>query len=66
MAILSRRSVVNIDTGFTLDDRRVGVLVPVGSRIITSQYYPDQHWGPHSLVTNGYGGSFHGGEVAGV
>jgi hypothetical protein len=37
---------VSIATGYGLDDRGNGVHVPVGSRIFTSPYYPDQFWGP--------------------
>jgi hypothetical protein len=38
-------SVVGIATGYGLDDRRVGVRVPVRSRIFTSPCHPDQLWG---------------------
>jgi hypothetical protein len=41
-------------TGYELDDRRVGVRVPVGSRIFSSPCRPDRLWGPPNLLTNGY------------
>jgi hypothetical protein len=37
----SRDSSVGIATGYGLDDRGVGVRVPVGSKIFTSPYRPD-------------------------
>jgi hypothetical protein len=45
----SRDSAVDIATGYLLDDREVGVLVPVGSRIFTSPCHPDRLWGPDSF-----------------
>jgi hypothetical protein len=50
----SRDSVVGTATGYGLDDQGVGVRVPVGSRIFTSPRRPDRHWGPPSLLSNGY------------
>jgi hypothetical protein len=50
-----RDSVVGVATGNELDDRDVGVRVPVGSRIIFSPRRPDRHWGPPNLLSNGYG-----------
>jgi hypothetical protein len=41
---------VGIATGYGLDDRGVGVRVPVGS----SPRRPDGLWGPPNLVSNGY------------
>jgi hypothetical protein len=38
-------SVVGIETGYELDEREVGVRVPVGSRIFTTSYSPDRLWG---------------------
>jgi hypothetical protein len=54
----SRDSVVGISTGYVLDDRGVGVRVPVGSRIVSSPLHPDRLWGPPSLLLNGYRGLF--------
>jgi hypothetical protein len=51
-------SVVGIATGYGLDDRGVGVRVPVGSRIFTSLRLPDRLWGPPNLLSNGYRGFF--------
>jgi hypothetical protein len=52
----SRDSVVGIATGYRLDDRGVGIRVPVGSRILSSPR-PDKLWGPPSLLPNGYWGA---------
>jgi hypothetical protein len=52
----SRESVVGIATGYGLDDRGVGVQVPVGVRIFTSPRRPDRLWGPPNLLSNGYRG----------
>jgi hypothetical protein len=59
--IWSRDSSVGIATGYGLDDRGVGVRVPVGSRIFSSPRRPDRLWGPHSLLSDGYRGLFHRG-----
>jgi hypothetical protein len=50
----SRDGSVGIATSYGLDDRGVGVLVPVGSRILSSPRRPDRLWGPPSLLSNGY------------
>jgi hypothetical protein len=42
--IWSRDCVFGIATGYGLDDREVGVRVPVGSRIFSSSSRPDQLW----------------------
>jgi hypothetical protein len=51
-------SVVGIATGYGMDDRGVGVRVPVGSRIFSSPRRSDRLWGPASLLSNGYRGLF--------
>jgi hypothetical protein len=43
-----------IATGYGLDDRVVGVRVPVWARIFSSPRRPDRLWGPPSLLSNGY------------
>jgi hypothetical protein len=53
-SIRSLYSIVAIATGYGLEDRGVGVRVPVGSRIFSSPKRPDQLWGPSSLLPNGY------------
>jgi hypothetical protein len=50
----SRGNSVGIATDYGLDDRGVGVRVPVGARIFTTPCRPDWFWGPPSIVTNGY------------
>jgi hypothetical protein len=52
----SQDNVVGIATGYGLDDRGVGVRVPVGSRISSSPCRPDRLWGQPSLLSNGYQG----------
>jgi hypothetical protein len=49
----SRDIVVGIATGYGLDDRGVGVRVPVGSRIFSSSRRPDRIWSPSNLLSNG-------------
>jgi hypothetical protein len=44
----------NMSTGYGLNDRGVGVWVPVGSRIFSSPRRPDRLWGPSTLLSNGY------------
>jgi hypothetical protein len=61
----TRDSVVGIVTSYGLDDRGVGVRVPVGSRIFSSPRRPDRLWGPPSILSNGYRGSFPGGKATG-
>jgi hypothetical protein len=45
--IVSRNSVVGIATSYGLDDRGVGVRVPVGSRILSTK--PPVQWVPGAL-----------------
>jgi hypothetical protein len=47
---MRRDSVVSITTGYGLDDRGVGVGVPVGSRIFSSPRCPDRLWGSSELL----------------
>jgi hypothetical protein len=56
---MSRDSVVGIATGYGLDNRGVGVRVPVGSRIFSA---PRRPWSPLNLLSNGCRGSFPRGE----
>jgi membrane-associated phospholipid phosphatase len=63
----SRGSAVGIATGYGLDDRGVGVRVPVGSRIFSSPLCPDRLWGLPNDHSKGYGGgSFPGGKAVGA
>jgi hypothetical protein len=55
---LSRSSVVGTANGYGLDDRAVGVRVPVGARIFSSPCRPDRLWGPPSLLSNANRGHF--------
>jgi hypothetical protein len=59
-------SVVGTEAGYGMNDRRVGVRVPVGSRIFTSQYRPDRLLGPSTLLSNGYRGLFPEDKAAGA
>jgi hypothetical protein len=54
----SRDSAVGIATGYGLNDRGVGVRVPVGSRISSSPRLPDRIFGQSNLLSNGYRGLF--------
>jgi hypothetical protein len=49
-------SAVGIGTGYGQDDRRVGVRVPVGSKMFSSPRPTGRFWGPPSLLSNGYWG----------
>jgi hypothetical protein len=51
----SRDSSVGIATGYGMDDRGVGVRVPVGLRIFYSLRRPDRLWGSPKLLSNRYG-----------
>jgi hypothetical protein len=57
----SRDSAVSIATSYGLDDRGVGVRIPVGSKIISSPL-----WGPPNILFNGYRGFFLRGKAAGA
>jgi hypothetical protein len=61
IVIVCRDSSVGTATRYGLDDGRVGVGVPVGSRIFFSPYRPDRLWGSPSLLSNGYREFFPGG-----
>jgi hypothetical protein len=52
----SRDSAVGIVIGYGLDDRDVGVPVPVGPGILSSPCCPGRLWGPPSLVSSRYRG----------
>jgi hypothetical protein len=52
-----RDSSVGIATGYRLDDRGVGVQVPVVSRIFSCPHRPDRLWGTPGLLSNGYWGA---------
>jgi hypothetical protein len=45
-------------TGYGLDDREVGVRVPVGSRIFSSPRRPDRLCGSPKILSNGNRGLF--------
>jgi hypothetical protein len=44
---------VGIETGCGLEDREVGVRVPLGPGMFTSAYRPEWLWGPPNLLSNG-------------
>jgi hypothetical protein len=56
----SHDSVVDVATGYGLDDQGVGVRVPVGARIFTSPCRPDRLWSPPNILYNGYRSSLLG------
>jgi hypothetical protein len=54
---MNRGSAVGIATDYGLDDRGVGVQVPVRPRMFTSRYRPDLLWGPTNLLSYRYHGA---------
>jgi hypothetical protein len=58
LKVMNRDSSVGIATSYELDDRGVGVRVPVGSRIFSSPRHTERLWGPPNLLFNGYRGFF--------
>jgi hypothetical protein len=56
--MVSRDSVVGIAAGYGLEDRGVGVRIPVGSRIFSYPRLPDRLWGQTNSLSNGYRGLF--------
>jgi hypothetical protein len=63
---MSRGSLVGITTGYELNDRGVGVGVPVGSRILTSPYPPNGSGIHLTFCPMGTEGSFPGCKAAGA
>jgi hypothetical protein len=63
---VSRDSSVGAATGYWLDDRGVGVRVPVGWRIFTSPCRPDRLWASPNLLSDGCRELFPGGKAAGA
>jgi hypothetical protein len=53
-----RDRAVGIATGYVLDDRRVGVRVPVRAKFFSSPRRPNQFWSPPSFLSKGYQGIF--------
>jgi hypothetical protein len=49
---------VSIPTAYGLDDRGVGVRVPVRARFPSSPRRPDRLWGSYRLLSNGYRGLY--------
>jgi hypothetical protein len=62
----SRDSAVGIATGYGLDDRGVGVRIPVGSRILSSSLVQTGSGAHSSSYPVGTGGPFPGGKAAGA
>jgi hypothetical protein len=51
----------NILSHWRIEDRGIGVWVPVGPRIFSSPRCPDRLWGPPNLLSNGNRGSLSSG-----
>jgi hypothetical protein len=58
--VMSRGSSVSIASDFGLDDRAIEIQSPAGTKRFCLCLSPDRHWGPSSLLSNGYRGSFPG------
>jgi hypothetical protein len=56
--LMSRDNIVGKATSYGLDDRGVGVRVPVGSVIFFSPCHPGRLWGPPNRLPSGYRGLF--------
>jgi hypothetical protein len=63
-SIGSRDSTVGITAGYGLDNRRVGVRVTIGSKIVSIPCRPDRLWGQRNLLYNGFRGLFPAGREA--
>jgi hypothetical protein len=59
---VDRSSVVGIVNAYGLDDRGVGVRIPVWSRILTSPHHQNRLWGLPNLLFNEYQRLFPRGE----
>jgi hypothetical protein len=64
--VVSRDIVVGRATGYWLDDRGVGVQVPVGSKFALLHVIQTRSGGHPTSYPMGTGGSFLGGKVAGA
>jgi hypothetical protein len=62
----SRGNVFGIATSYWLDDRGVGIRVPVGSRIFSSPRHLGRLWGRPSLLSSAYRDLFPGGKLTGT
>jgi hypothetical protein len=59
---IPRDSAVGTATGYELDDRGVGIRVPVGAKLFSSPQHLDRLKVPPSFLSNGYRGLFPRGE----
>jgi hypothetical protein len=60
LLVVSRDSAVRTAIAYRLDDRGVGVRVPIVSTSFSSPGRPDRLWGPTNLLSNEYRGFFPG------